>query len=167
MPRDAVVPLLVSIIDRAYDRRSWHGTNLRGALRGLTAREASWRPGPGRHDVWEVAIHAAYWKYVVARALTGGRRGAFGRRGSNWFSPAGRSEAAWKADLALLDATHRALRDAVRDLDPGTLDRPLPGKRTSRVELVTGVAAHDLYHSGQIQLIKRLMRAKRGRRRRR
>ena len=157
----AVVALLVSAFDRAYDRRSWHGTNLRGALRGLSAREAAWRPAAGRHNIREIAIHAAYWKYVVLRALTGGRRGAFGRKGSNWFTATGRTEADWKGDLALLEATHRALRDAIRAIDPATLDRPLPGRKTSRSELVTGAAAHDLYHAGQIQLIKRLMRRER------
>jgi uncharacterized damage-inducible protein DinB len=63
---------------------------------------------------------------------------------------------AWRADVALLERTHRTLRDAIADLDPRELDRqPLKGKTTRRV-LITGVAAHDLYHAGQIQLLKRL-----------
>jgi hypothetical protein len=158
MPRDpAAIGVLLSILDRAYDRRSWHGPNLRGSLRGLTPREAGWRPAPGRHNIWEIAVHAAYWKYVVLRALTGGRRGAFGRKGSDWFVlPSDSSDEAWKADLALLDATHRALREAIRKVEPGTLDRPLPGKKTTRGELISGIAAHDVYHAGQIQLIKRI-----------
>jgi hypothetical protein len=157
MAAPSTVDVLLAGCDRAYDRKSWHGTNLRGALRGLTAREAAWRPGRGRHNVWEIAVHAAYWKYVVIRSLTGGRRGSFAVAGSNWFEREGGSEAEWKGDLALLDATHRCLRDAIAGVDPAALERRLPGRKATRLELVTGAAAHDLYHAGQIQLIKRLM----------
>ena len=154
-----VVSILLAACDQAYDRKSWHGTNLRGSLRGLTARQALWRPaGRSRHNIWEIAVHAAYWKYAVLRALTGARRGSFARKGSNWFPlPDDVSESAWKGELALLDATHRTLRDAISRVDPRTLSRALPGKKTSRAALVTGAAAHDLYHAGQIQLIKRMM----------
>ncbi len=169
MPRDsAAIGTLLAFFDRAYDRRSWHGPNLRGSLKGLSAREAAWRPGSERHNVWEIAVHAAYWKYVVLRALTGGKRGAFGRKGSNWFVlPNDSSEMSWEADLALLHATHRALREAIRKVSPRDLDRSLPGKKTTRGELISGSAAHDLYHAGQIQLIKRMARAERADMRRR
>ena len=62
--------LLLRILDDAYERKAWHGTNLRGSLRGVTADEARWRPAPGRHNIWELAVHCAYWKYTVRRKLT-------------------------------------------------------------------------------------------------
>jgi len=57
------------LIDQAFDHKAWHGTNLKGSLRGMTAAEAAWRPAEGRHNAWEVAIHCAYWKYTVWRRL--------------------------------------------------------------------------------------------------
>jgi uncharacterized damage-inducible protein DinB len=150
------IQLLLEIIDRAYNRRSWHGTNLRGSIRGLTAAQTAWRPAPGRHNIWEIVVHAAYWKYAVWRRLTGERRGSFPLDGSNWFSRTGGSEAAWKADVALLERTHRQLRSAVEALPGGQLRRPARGGATTNVELIAGIAAHDLYHAGQIQLLKRL-----------
>ena len=87
MPRiDPAIEPYLELLDEAFERKAWHGPNLRGALRGLTAAEAAWRPGPGRHNVWELAVHAAYWKYAVRRALTGEKRGAFRFPGSNWFA---------------------------------------------------------------------------------
>ena len=148
---------LLFLIDTAYNRVSWHGTNLRGSLRGLTPRQAAWRPGRRRHNIWELVVHSAYWKYVAWRRLTSGTRGSFPLEGSNWFvRPHEATIAAWRADLSLLDETHHTLRAAIAQLDPGDLDRqPAKGKTTKRA-LVTGVAAHDLYHAGQIQLLKRL-----------
>ncbi len=62
---------LLSILDQAYDHRSWHGTNLRGSLRGVSLRKAAWRPGRGRHNIWELVVHAAYWKYAAGRRIAG------------------------------------------------------------------------------------------------
>lgn len=147
----------LAIIDQAYNRQSWHGTNLRGSLRGLSMAQAAWRPGPRRHNIWEIVVHAAYWKYAVHRRLTGGSRGSFPLRGSNWFRrPDERTEAAWRADVALLDAMHRSLREAVRSLPDRALMKKPPRSNVSRFALISGVAAHDLYHAGQIQLLKRL-----------
>ena len=156
---DERIELLLGVLDRAYDRKSWHGTNLRGSVRGMGLEEAAWRPGEGRHNAWEVAVHAAYWKYAVWRRLTGAPRGSFPLAGSDWFGrpePGRATAAAWKADLDLLAAVHRDLRAAVAGLDPAVLGRPADGGRTTVADLVTGAAAHDLYHAGQIQLLKRL-----------
>ena len=138
--------LLLRILDDAYERKAWHGPNLRGSLRGVTAEEALWRPAPGRHSIWELAVHCAYWKYAVRRKLTGVKRGAFPRKGSNWLPPGD----SWEADLRLLRDEHRALRDAVA--------RASAQQLVKYERLIYGVAAHDTYHTGQIQLIKRLQK---------
>ena len=153
------VQQLLAILARAYDRRSWHGTNLRGSIRGLDPATAARRPGRGRHNIWELVVHAAYWKYAVWRRLSGEKRGTFPLQGSNWFArplAPGDGEAAWKRDVALLGRMHAQLIDAVSALADKELDRVPPGATVTRFELIAGVAAHDLYHAGQIQLIKRV-----------
>src|SRR5512140_1992760 len=98
-PRDPETSLLLDLLAEAYERKSWHGTNLHGSFRGMTASQAAWRPGEGRLNAWELALHAAYWKYAARRKLTGEKRGSFALEGSNFFRrPVGEpSEAAWKA----------------------------------------------------------------------
>ena len=147
----------LALIDEAFEKKAWHGPNLRGTIRGLTAAEAAWRPAPGRHSVWELVVHAAYWKYAVRRRLSGEKRGSFAREGSNWF-PRGEAgdEGAWRADVRLLVDEHRKLRAQVAQLSDRDLDRPSAGVKTTPRVLVRGIAAHDLYHAGQISLIKRL-----------
>src|SRR4249919_3347024 len=147
---------LLVLLDTAYDKASWHGPNLRGSLRGVSLAAAAWRPQPGAHNVWELLVHAAYWKYVAWRRLTGAARGSFPLDGSNFFPrPVEATAAAWRADLRLLDAVHRDLRAAVASTPPRALEARLPGSRVTRLRLITGVAAHDLYHAGQIQLLKK------------
>jgi DinB superfamily len=153
------IALLLGLLDEAFDAKAWHGPSLRLSLRGLTARDAAWRPAPGRHNVWEIAVHAAYWKYVVRRHLSGAARGSFALRGSNWFArDAALGERAWRADGALRVGEQRALRAAVARQRPRELSRKPAGARHTRLALIRGAAAHDLYHAGQIQLLKRLRR---------
>ena len=148
---------VLTLIDTAYNQASWHGPNLRGSLRGVSLDTAAWRPRPGAHNVWELLVHAAYWKYVVWRRLTGATRGSFPLAGSNFFErPLDRTPAAWRADVKLLDAMHRQLRAAVAETGSRALNTRLPGSSVTRLRLITGAAAHDVYHAGQIQLLKKL-----------
>ncbi|HVT44578.1 MAG TPA: DinB family protein [Thermoanaerobaculia bacterium] len=155
--RDGEIALLLEMLDQAFDKSAWHGTNLRGSLRGIGADTAAWRPTPRRHAIWELTLHAAYWKYAVRRRLREEPRGSFELEGSNWF-PAGdpADEKGWKQAVRLLSKEHRELRATVEELDPARLDvRGGTGKFTNR-QLIVGAAAHDLYHTGQIQLLKKL-----------
>jgi uncharacterized damage-inducible protein DinB len=148
---------MLKMLDEAYEKKAWHGPNLRGALRGVTAAQAAWRPQEGRHSIWELAVHAAYWKYAVRRRLTGEKRGSFARPGSNWFPrPGAADEGAWRDDLALLGREHRLLRGAVAELRVKDLTARAPGSRQTYETLVSGIASHDLYHAGQVSLLKRL-----------
>ena len=165
-----ITKLLLASIDEAYDARSWHGTNLRGSLRGVTREQAAWRPtsakvsmakpGADRHNIWELMVHAAYWKYDIRRRLTEAKGRSFAMAGSNfWTRPVEGSLAEWRADLALLQREHNLLREAVAVFPEARWTRKAPGKPFNFDGLVRGVAAHDLYHAGQIQLLKKLQRS--------
>jgi hypothetical protein len=148
---------LLFLIDTAYDRVSWHGPNLRGSLRGMTPALAAWRPAPERHNIWELIVHAAYWKYVAWRRLTGAKRGSFPLAGSNFITrPVAHSPRALQEDIALLDEMHRTLRQAASAVRPSDLDGGSAQRGVTKRALLTGIAAHDLYHAGQIQLLKRM-----------
>jgi DinB superfamily len=139
--------LLLALLDEAYSKKTWHGPNLRQALKGVSAKQAAWRPGRGRHNIWEIALHAAYWKYVVRLKLEGGKRGSFLLEGSNFFARPEKgdaTESAWRRDRALLDSEHRALEKALRR----AFGTP---QSTKRLAMIYGVAFHDIYHAGQVQ----------------
>ena len=140
----------LNLLDEAYDKQAWHGPNLRGSLRGVGPGLAAWRPTAARHNIWELAVHAAYWKYVVRRRLTGEKRGSFPLEGSDWIlRPQAETEEAWKADLAVLAVEHRLLRETVRTLTPLAF--------TAKAgRMLQGAAMHDVYHAGQIALLKRM-----------
>lgn len=148
--------LLLTLLDEAYEKKTWHGPNLRQSLKGVTAKEAAWRPARNRHNIWEETLHAAYWKYVMRRKLQGAKRGSFILKGSNFFPRPEKgklTENNWAADRELLDNEHRALRQAVAKI----LEREVSPQLLSGIY---GVAFHDVYHAGQIRLLRRLMQKK-------
>ena len=157
------ISLLLQIVDEGYERKAWHGPNLRGSIRGLDLHEISWRPANGRHNIWEIVIHTSYWKYIVRRRLLGERKGTFPLSGSNWFiRPTTMNSEAWRNDLALLEAMHRKLWAAILGLTSRDLNQTPHGSRVSNAAIISGIAAHDVYHAGQIQLLKRLYRSQAG-----
>jgi hypothetical protein len=142
-----VADVLLANLDEAYARKGWHGPTLRGSLRGLTYDVVSWRPAPRRHTIAELAMHCAYWKYAVRRKLTGEKRGSFPVKGSNWISSDDRN---FGDIVTLLDDQHALLRKTIESLPRAAF------ADAKKLRLIYGIAAHDLYHAGQIQLIKRL-----------
>jgi hypothetical protein len=145
--------LVLALLDEGYEKKTWHGPNLKQSIKGISAKQAAWRPAPGRHNIWEVMLHAAYWKYAVRRRIEGAKRGSFVLEGSNFFSrpePGKLNEAAWKADKELLEQEQHALRVTI-----AKALRTASGRQELR-ELY-GVAFHDVYHAGQIRLLRRLM----------
>jgi uncharacterized damage-inducible protein DinB len=157
MATDATLTELLAFLDQAFDHTSWHGPNLRSSLRGLSATLASWKPSPKRKSIAEIGIHAAYWKYTIRRRLTGAKRGSFPLKGSNWFSlPQPFDDQAWASIVQLLDEQHRALRSTVESLDVTRLSKRAGTSKLTVADLVRGVAAHDLYHSGQVNMLKRM-----------
>lgn len=156
---DDRVRLLLEVFDQAYAAPSWHGTPLKGTIRGVSAREALWRPEPKRHCIWDLVLHTAYWKCMVRRRLVRDPNISFPRDGANWPAlPDKPDHAAWKRDRALLDEQHQLLHDAIATLQPARLGRRGWRSKWPVKAEIYGIASHDLYHAGQIQILKRLMR---------
>ena len=148
--------LLLRNLEQAFEGPAWHGPSLRAAIRGLKPKAAAWRLAKGRHCIWELILHAAYWKYAVRRRLTGDQRGSFARRGTNFFPlPEPADGSALRDDIALLRDEHARLCETVAKLSDSDLERPARGSKWSNGAMIQGVAYHDIYHAGQIQLLKR------------
>jgi hypothetical protein len=105
-------------------------------------------------------LHAAYWKYALLRVFAPTAAATFERSPSNWPRPPMRpDEKAWAADRAYLGAMHGRLRNAVLAFDPLRLAERPQGRKWTYAMYLAGAAAHDAYHTGQVQLLKRLRRS--------
>ena len=164
MSPDPFATLLRENVQPRPGRGAWHGgPTAVGSLRGVKASQAIWTPARGRKSIWQLALHMAYWKYAVRRRLEGGSEPLFPRSPANWPRvPAAADERAWKEDIALLQNEHSRLVSVVAAIPSSKYSREVPaGKRWTVGELIVGIAQHDAYHTGQIQMLKRLWSASR------
>jgi len=160
---DSRIRLLLDVFDQAFSGASWHGTPLWGSVRGMTATEALWRPGRGRHNIWEIVLHTAYWKCMVRRRLARDPAIAFPRPGTNWPGlPDRKTAATWNRDRELLKREHEGLRRVIARFDATRLGRRGWRSKWRNAQDIYGIASHDLYHAGQIQLLRRLYDARTG-----
>lgn len=151
IPASVDSSILSRLLDEGYGRGAWHGADLRAAVGDVSETTAFWRPGAGRHNIAEIALHHAFCAHSVIGQLSGKDPGDFAVAGSDWFELSG-STMSWEGVRVSLDGTLQRLAGVVADIASGALASPLDGRQ--QFDLVLGVACHAVYHAGQIQLIK-------------
>ena len=145
------------ILDEGYGPGAWYGSDLRASVGDVSAASAFARPAKGRHNIAEVALHAAFWANEAVSRLTGAPRAPFPLEGEDWFELTDESTLPWNKVVATLDAAQQRLSQAVSEVASGARTSPLG--EADRFDLVVGIAGHAAYHAGQIQLIKKLIGA--------
>ena len=141
---------------RSFDGDAWHGPAVREALDGIDANRAAAHPVAGAHSVWELVLHLGATYRVVLRRLAG--ESAQLTPDEDWERVPEPTEANWRATIDRLAALNRELREAVRIFPVERLDQPLvPNPTYTAITQFIGITQHDLYHAGQIVLLKRAM----------
>lgn len=140
-------------IKRAHEGGAWHGPSVSEALKGVSAQRAAGRPISGAHSIWELALHIAAWRHIATLRLAG-EPVTIPPEGA-WPVVGGADEAAWDDARALVELRYHELITAVRGFDEQQLDLPLADGFSSAYVTLHGIIHHDLYHAGQISLLKK------------
>jgi uncharacterized damage-inducible protein DinB len=138
---------------RAYAGGAWHGPSLSEILRGVNGAAAAAHPVHHAHSIWEIVLHIAAWKNAVRRRMHGEDIELTGA--DDWPPVTDTREAAWKAACESLAEAHRAQLADVSAFDETRLTEMVPGKEYDFYHLLHGAVQHDLYHAGQIALLKK------------
>jgi uncharacterized damage-inducible protein DinB len=138
----------------AYHGKAWHGPALKEVLEGVTAAGAAAHSIPGAHSIWEVVLHIAAWHLEATRVL-GGLPYQTLEGAADWPPVGDVSDAAWNAALGELERSHSELLAAVAEMSEEKLEEKVPGREFSFDILLHGVVHHDLYHAGQISLLRK------------
>jgi len=142
-------------LKRAFEGTAWHGPSVSEVLAGVDAQQAAAHPIAGAHSIWELALHIQTWERVGRRRIQEFVPIDVSDE-EDWPKVTDTSEAAWANTLEELRSNHQALRAAIRELDEAKLDEIVPGTTYSVYFLLHGVVQHDLYHAGQIALLKKV-----------
>jgi len=140
---------------RAYAGEAWHGPSLQEILAGVTAEQALARPIADGHCIWELTMHIGVWMSAARRRLAGDTVQPTPQE--DWPLIDGGSPVAWQQTLAALQQEHAQLQAAICSLPESSLENQTPGKNYSLAFLLHGVVQHNLYHAGQIALLKKAL----------
>jgi uncharacterized damage-inducible protein DinB len=142
-------------IRRSYEGEAWHGPPLRELIGDVDAATAAARPIADAHTIWELVLHITAWQDAARRRLEGDP--AHLTDEEDWPPVLEVGDEAWSDTLAALDVTHRRLTEAVGGLTQAGLYERVIEQEHSVYELLHGVVQHDLYHAGQIALLKKMI----------
>lgn len=144
---------------RAFNGEAWHGPSVLSILEGVNAAQAAAHPIPGAHSIWELTLHIAAWENAIARRLRGDR--AQLSDSEDWPIISDTGEASWNSTVHQLRENHKALMDEIAKVDQDKLDRPIiedPDQPFSSIYVTLhGGVQHDLYHAGQIAILKKAL----------
>jgi uncharacterized damage-inducible protein DinB len=138
---------------RAFDGSAWHGPSLLELLADIDAATAAGKPLPNVHSIWELVLHIAVWDAAAIARIDGTKTQPAGELN---FPPVRMATPApWRKAIANTKRTHDALVRKVAALPDSRLRTRCPGKRYDLYHLRHGVVQHELYHAGQIAILKK------------
>jgi uncharacterized damage-inducible protein DinB len=147
---------LADQIRRAFKGEAWHGDSVLKLLSGVRARTAAAHPIKNAHSIWELVLHIAAWDDAVRRRAGGKAVELSGRK--NFPPVSDTSEAAWRQTIQHLKHAHDELVKAVAAFPDSRLQERVPGKTDKYHNffyMFSGIVQHELYHAGQIALLKK------------
>jgi uncharacterized damage-inducible protein DinB len=133
----------------------WHGSAVMYILSGITAQQAIAQPFANNHHIWGLALHMVAWRKFTLEKLRGNAAYSISTPEQDWPAVAQTDEQAWQQTLQDLRQSQQALLETIQRLDDEWLDKVVPGKSYTFYVLLHGIIQHDLYHSGQIALLKK------------
>lgn len=144
---------IVDQLKRAFEGEAWHGPSVLEALDGVAWERARKRPIRAAHSIWEIVLHMTAWEDIVRRRLLGEVVSPTPEQ--DWPPVTRPSAAGWARALKELGAGHKRLRKTASSISDKPLDSPPVGKYSTRYVLLHGIIQHDLYHAGQIAVLKK------------
>ena len=144
-------------LKRAYEGGAWHGPSVREVLADVSAEQAHARPITGGHTIYELVRHIAVWEDAARRRLKGDRAQIAISSPEDWPPQDDASEAAWEQAKAALDLGQQALIETIAGIDESKLDEPIMEGMSSIYVTLHGVIQHDLYHAGQVAILKKAL----------
>jgi uncharacterized damage-inducible protein DinB len=138
-------------IDRSWHGEAWSGPALQEILAGVDEMSARWTPGAGVHSIFELLLHVSCWERVVRERVLG--RANTPSDAENFPHPS----VSWEDALRTAETGHAALVEAVRALSDDGIGKTAPGCSYTLRFMLHGVAQHNLYHAGQMAIVKKLL----------
>lgn len=146
------------LLNQSFSGGAWHGPALEELLEDVTFEQAAAKPLANAHTIWEIVLHITAWKETVLKRLAG-EKADLTTEAENWPDVAEVTKTSWQNTLARLREAHENLRNMLSQDDESSLQKIVPGQNYDTYFMMHGLIHHDLYHAGQIALLKKAIKS--------
>jgi uncharacterized damage-inducible protein DinB len=146
---------IISSLQATFKGDPWHGSSVMSILTHITAEQAQARPSIQIHSIWELVLHMIAWRRFTWQKLSGNRDYDISTPEQDWPPVNRTDEPAWQQTLDDLRQSQHMLLEKIMELEDEFLDTVVPGRAYTFYVLLQGIIQHDVYHSGQIILLKK------------
>jgi len=147
---------IIEQLRKSYEGEAWHGPSVLESLQGVSVASAAQRAFHNAHTIWEIVEHLRLTERLVYDRLHG-QRFAHSTPTELWRPQPRPTESAWKDQLDALQRGHIELRSAIAKLRDEKLAERMPQRDDTYYDLLHGIVQHNIYHAGQISLLKKAL----------
>jgi uncharacterized damage-inducible protein DinB len=138
-----------------YNGNPWLEVTLTGTLKDITAQQAYRKAHPKLNTIWEIVNHLIQWRRNILSRLHGKM---VATPDHNYFVPVlDSSEAAWEQSLQNLAKSQEAWNTFFENFDDNDIEKIFVQNNHTYYEHIHGIIQHDVYHLGQIVILKKLL----------
>jgi uncharacterized damage-inducible protein DinB len=147
---DTEVQNILKLLTSTFEKNAWHGPSVKQVLGEITSEQAQKKLGH-THSIIELVAHMTSWRIYVIKKLEG--ESNYEVKEAMNFPIA----TDWTKTLDDLYLSQLHLVDSLKNFPSSRLSDIVPQSSNSYTfyTLLHGIIHHDLYHIGQIALIKK------------
>lgn len=147
--RKTEIQNLIDTLSHTFEKNAWHGPAVLEALEDLSAVQAEQRIG-NSHSIIELVGHMTAWRIFVCEKLEGNAAFDIDTDEMNFPSTKNLMTA-----IQELKASQKRLLKLLEQTPVEKLEEKVPGRPFKFKVMLNGIIHHDLYHTGQIVLLRK------------
>lgn len=152
-----LVQRIAEMLNTAFHGGAWHGPSVMEATKGLSPKEASYK-FPSLHTIAELVYHMTSWRLFAVNRMQGDESYTIDDKKNFGNTP---KVDAFELETLLMELSlsQDELMKELKKKEDAFLDEIVPGSEYSFYTLIHGIIQHDIYHTGQIMLLKKMSAA--------
>ncbi|NBA84356.1 DinB family protein [Emticicia sp. CRIBPO] len=143
------------LLNASFHGGAWHGPSVLEVTKGLKVKEAAFKAG-NVHTIAELIYHMTSWRIFVLKRFQGDAEYNIENEKMNWgnFDKID----AFELETLMMEMTlsHDELIKELESKNDDFLNEIVPGSEYNYYTLIHGIIQHDLYHTGQMAILKKL-----------
>jgi len=151
--RNTEVQNITRLMQNVFNGSAWHGPSVLKILEEVGEDDA-FRKFENIHTIAELVVHMTAWKKFALERVSGNQRYEVSEQ-EEWKEITSGDRKDWNNIKSNLTTIHNELIGSLSKITDQKLSELVENKAYDFYTLLHGVIQHDIYHAGQISLLKK------------